>query len=250
MNTTDIVIRHFGPVFNKEKTVYDNQSIVWICGEFNGHYLSGYIPNIFDISEIDTKKSYKFTVNKISVLEHSNGGRMNKEEYSSIEEYISDPVVKQRCLTHYTKNLLDFSICGDPTRVDYKFYLNYNDQETTVISSKYETVVPQEWYSDVHSETAKILYNANFYKDSQEAISSLDSVDDLFGTRYFPVACFSKDLLEDAKDVCENFKGQSEPLLYEDRVYFGLRIKPSEICYISELYNSGGVILIDHSWDW
>lgn len=246
MNTITLKITNFGPV-NCEFT---DKNMVWIHGEFNNQHLSGYVPNVFGVDEIIPGNEHTVTVLKTSVMEHMNGGRINEKEYSSIEEYIADPLVKERCIQQYKKEPFDFNFRGEPTRVDHKFYLNHNGKDISVISPGYDTVVPPEWYSEVHMTKAAELYSKYCFEDLDEAISNLGAVDDLFGTRYFPVACFNRNLLDDAKDVCENFKGFSQPLLYEDRVFFGLRMKPCEIGYITDLYDAGGVILKNCEWDW
>jgi hypothetical protein len=97
---------------------------------------------------------------------------------------------------------------------------------------------------------SKELYNLETFDTAKEAIDTQQSEEDLFGTRYFPVLSFPVKSLEIGRELAGGFKNCSEPLLYKDKVFFGVRAKTREISYIEDIYEAGGVVLKNRQWDW
>jgi hypothetical protein len=265
----EIVINpvHYG--YNSKTSNSDNQSLIWVnvysktvTDDFGGFLRigGGYIDNLFPNEYFGTQDNFDKSIKLEGVLsecyfmESSNGGRGNPNQYSSIEEYIKDPLVKQR-FNKRQFNRFDFSDCGDPERVDlisrFRIQEPFEVPRTFELKERiWEDVVPLEWYSEAHSSTVERLSKTDSYENAQEAIESTSVEDDLFGSRLFPVLKAPKELMDKMKEICEDFKSYSKVLMDDQFIYIGIRSKEHEIDTINDIYENGGTILKDTQWDW
>lgn len=222
---------------------------------------SGWIPNVFGITEadiVDKKYLTDVKVERKIFMEASNGGRSNQKEYVSIEDYFADPSVKKRYFDKLaSSNPMIYSMNnpGDIEHLDLIVDLSYNDRTFTLREIMYDISNSpiDEWYSEFHSNHMALKLDVcETFDTPEEAILNQKDTDDLFGKRYFPVAVFNlnKATLEQAKNVCENFKGSSRPIISNDRCYIGLRSKDYELSNIHEIYEIGGAILQHQEWNW
>ena len=220
------------------------------CGYISNPFPEGY----FD-AEDGTFKKQKLTgvVTKTVVMESSNGCRSNTKEYSSIQEYLADPIVKEAC-RYITVGRLGAKIarCGDPNRVDFirTFKIDGYSEEFTLSDSYYSNIIPQEWTNEFHANTIEVLSKCKVWDTAQQALNNTESTDDFFGERYFPVLKAPVELTETMQSICYGFKSHSIPLTDSEFVYIGIRSKSCEIGTISEIYEAGGCILRDQEWDW
>lgn len=262
----DIDVRHYAP----QRGDFSNpdKSKIWVTvsnpanpDEWDDYeYLGGgYISNLFPEGYFDaedgTFKKQKLTgvVTKTVVMEHSNGGRDNNKEYSSVQEYLADPIVKEAC-RHVTVGGLSARIsrCGDPNQVDFvrTFKIDGYSEEFTIKDSGYSNIMPQEWMNEFHANTIEGLSKCKVWDTAQQALNNTKSTDDLFGERYFPVLKAPVELTSKMQSICDGFKSQSTPLTDSEFVYIGIRSKSYEIGTINEIYEAGGWILCYQEWNW
>lgn len=249
----------------------DDQSKLWVVVESKtlfgyeeyGQKLRlgvGYIDNMFPENYFGIPENFKKelvlegVLTEFYFMEHSNGGRGNIAQYSSISSYIDDPRVKER-FTRRQFNQFDFNDCGEPQKVD--LVVKFRIQGPTSIprifelrESIWEDIIPLQWYSEAHSETIKKLSILECFDTSDEAIESTVTEDDLFGQRLFPVLKAPKELMDTMKEHCENFKSYSKVLMDDEFIYIGIRSKEYEIDAIHDIYKDNGKIIKDVQWDW
>jgi hypothetical protein len=257
---------HFAPDNKVQKTPENpnpqDKSLVWAMlydadaeWEF-GSLACGYIPNQFNLEEIDKEQRYDVNMSAWYYMEHSNGGRTNQTRYTSIEEYWADPKVKRSVQSKYREGMeFSFAYCGDPDRLDaiYVFSIKATfGHQYKLTGHLYDDATPPEsWYNEVHAELLVELDSLEVFESASEAIHSQNKADDLFGERYFPVAKAPIDKKEQLIEACHAFKGCSKPLYDDKFVYIGIRSKPHEIGEINEIYSiEGGAILKNRDWDW
>lgn len=259
----DIDVRHYAPQIGDFKN--PDKSKIWVIlqdplDDDSWSIGSGYIANIFPEGYFDaedgTFNAQKLTgvVTKTVVMEHSNGGRSNNKEYSSVHEYLADPIVKQACRDIIIGGLgakLSRN-GGDPDRVDFvrTFKIDGYSVEFTVSDSCFDSIIPQEWTNEFHSNVITGLAKCKVWDTAQQAIENTESTYDLFGERYFPVLKAPVELASKMENICDGFKSYSTPLTDSEFVYIGIRSKPYEIDNIKEIYSAGGWILQYQEWDW
>lgn len=256
MKTVKLELSSFAP--NWDKTLPDDQrgkptdkSKVWALYKDEGVLASGWVPNLWDIKELshDNRTHVNATLVNIYYMQGSNGGRSNQKRYDSIADYVADPITKQLYLTALKSGMFDRP-CGDADKVDKIFNFTAFGTKFTIQEHMYDEILPPEWYSEEFQETAVLLAKADVYPTADEAISNQEKRDDLFGDRFFPVVVYPKDKLEIAKELVQEFKNWSNPLFFEDKVFFGIRAKSCEIWNLKNVYESGGHVLINQEWDW
>ena len=197
------------------------------------------------------KQTFSGTILKNQYAEASNGGRTNETIYDSIQDYLKDPVVKER-VKQKCLNGFDLSP-GDPDNVDEISTFVFDDFPETffeIEQRSWDNVIPAEWYTEIYAKVISELDTYDVWENAGEAIDNTSTVDDLFGDRAFPVIRAPKALLREMRWLADNFKNCSNPLVGEEYVYIGLRAKPYEISNIAEIYEHGGSILKDKIWDW
>jgi hypothetical protein len=253
---------HFAPDNKKyvagQPTPYDKTKIwgVIVKDADDEDTLSGYgyIDNIFGIEEINKEKLYDINILAIKYLEHSNGGRTNKKEYNSVEDYWADPKVKENVCRSYKEGLsFKFSYNGNPDEIDVKVVfevVDYPGHTFTLYENLYTSKPPKEWYSECLSHVIDELKQKSSYPTHLDALEAQIKTDDLFGERYFPVLKAPIALEEQMVECAAYFKGHSKTLTDGENVYIGIRSKSHELGGITEIYEQGGTILVDTQWDW
>lgn len=259
----DIDVRHYAP--KQGDSGNPNKSKIWVIlqdplDDDSWSIGSGYIANIFPEGYFDAEdgtfkaKTVTGIVTRTVVMEHSNGGRINTKEYSSVQEYLADPIVKAACREHITGGLMARIARGggEPDRVDFirTFKIDGYDSEFTVTDSCYDSIIPQGWINEFHSNVITVLAKCKVWDTAEQALQNSESTDDLFGERYFPVLKAPVVLTATMQSICDGFKGYSTPLTDSEFVYIGIRSKSYEIDNIKEIYDAGGWILCDQEWDW
>ena len=263
MNKIDIAVQHYAPQNGDFKNT--DKSEIWVIlrdpqDDDSWSLGGGYIANIFPEGYFDAedgsfkKQTVTGVVTRTVVMEHSNGGRTNTKKYSSVQEYLADPIVKAAC-----KDIIVGGLGarisrngGDPDRVDFvrTFKIDGYSAEFTVSDSCYDSVIPQEWLNEFNSDTIVGLSKCGVWPDADSAIRNTESNDDLFGERLFPVLKAPKELSSLMQDICYGFKSYSDPLMDDEFVYIGIRSKTYEIGTIKKIYEAGGWILQFQEWDW
>ena len=195
------------------------------------------------------KSKIKKKIVDFVLIEKSNGGRTDTSEHRSyksffsskrkkiIEEMLSDPFNFQ------------FKYSGDPDRADT--IVRFNDFE--IESTSWSVHYPYEWYSDFHKKNKVFEFENGFYASADEAIDAFErkSVDDLFGTRYFPVIVMPKKKHGYAQNIAMKAKSCSNMIAKGRNVIIATRCKEYEYDeIISDTYSCGGKIPIDVEWNW
>lgn len=224
--------------------------VPWIFDQYvSKHFLDSIDqdgrPSKFEVPVKFVRKCY---------IEHSNGSRTNNKQYSSIEEYIADPFVKELYLTRLSQDMFDLSNSGESQHLDLVYVFSLFGRVFHLSTIEYDVAVDkfEEWYSEAKVSVAQELELVDVWELPEDALAGQQKADDLFGERYFPVAKFDLTVtsLEEAKDACEYFKGCSKPLKIGNHVYIGIRSKGSELDGIFGIYGISGRILKDREWDW
>lgn len=246
-----------------------DQARIWVClsstsieEEWGGRLVlgSGYIPNPFPTDYFLTATGeFNSTpvpgvITELKVKEHLNGGRMNDKTYSSLAEYVADPMVKELVQRKAKTDIFDWP-CGDPEHADLivKFSLHPDTgftQEFEVKKTIWDNIIPAEWYSEIHADVITWLQVLDVYDNAAEALAGTVPTPDFFGERLFPVIKAPKALADVMLEHASSFKGHSTPLFDNEHVYIGVRSKPHEISEITDIYASGGTILKGKQWDW
>lgn len=214
-----------------------------------------WIPNVLGLSsdaEAAKTKIQGVKLKQVIVQEGLNGGRTNQKKYGSVAEYLADPVVKANCQKYLVGGLASrISYTGEPHRVDKTYIVGIDNKlEVKLVNIGYDPVIPQAWYDEFFADTIQSLRTNAVYETAAEALDSLPVADDIFGSRYFFVIKGPLRLKKCMKEVAGYFKGQSHPLTTDEFVFIGIRSKPCELGGIKLIYNQGGWVLKDRSWDW
>lgn len=258
----EINVVHYAP---DHKNKSHNKSEIWVVSKIKneleegmticaGH---GYVLNVFGEdyfgnAENFRKETFDATIKSVSYFEHCNGGRQNTKAYQSVEEYLSDPVVKENLRRKSIATVFDMSP-GDPERIDVEIVFTFDkfpNVELMVTETSYEDIVPEEWYSEFYAKEINELETFDVFENAQEAIINTKIEEDIFGQRAFPVMRVPHNASKELIDCHYAFKNYSKPLKGKEFIYFGLRSKMSELDTINEIYELGGHILKNKQWDW
>lgn len=263
MNKIEITVQNYAPTNCNFKA--PDQSSIWVnvhfCEDGEDDYIgSGYIDNPFPldyfgaVGEEFRRETFSGVLVKTVIMEHANGGRSNNKQYSSLLEYLADPLVKELCRKSITGGLAySFSSDGgDPDNIDYVNTCKFDQfpEEFEISHTTYDSIVPQAWLNEFNSDTIIGLGKCAVWPDADKAIAESTVEDDLFGLRAFPVLKAPIGLTSKMQSICGWFKSCSEPLSDSEFVYIGIRAKTYEIDTIREIYEAGGWILCDQQWDW
>lgn len=256
-----LTLLHFG--YSEDKNI--NRVYVTYKDEEQLVSMSGFVKNVFGYTYDDLKDGFLdisvlVDVKSVKYMEMEDGGRSNPNVYDTIEEYISDPLVKLKCIDSYKSPSWMSNVKGNALEIQCIMELSYNDIIFEFISeyqcddgNKGYSFIPVEWYGEAWKSVAEKLSNVDCYTNAQEYLDYAEhnkSECPLFGERYFPVIKFKKEDLVIGEDIAGWFKNNSKPLCYGDYVYFGIRSKPSELVYgIKQVYEIGSV-LKNVEWDW
>lgn len=193
---------------------------------------------------------------RASLLEASNGGRSDWQEYDSYKAFYNKQR-KEMCFKKYRGGL--FYCMGHPgnaDEADIRLVLQVKDKTITLTGRAYALHAPQEWYSECVLEGHPDLdkFPKGFYKDAEEALHFFNDkpVDDLFGTRFFPVMVFPKKekFIKVARDLSYAPKSCSDPVIGKKYIVYGLRCKEYQLDVIKEIYASGGFIARSMQYEW
>lgn len=262
MNKIEIAVQHYAPSRGDSKI--PDRSKIWVNvnNYENGNKEligSGYITNPFSLDyfgsdEEFSKETFTGSLVKTVVMEHSNGGRSNNKQYSSLAEYLADPVVKESCREYITGGVASVLSRngGDPDKIDYITTWKFDQfpEEFTTSYSCWDKIIPQEWLNEFNAHTIVNLSKCSVWPNAARAISESQVEEDLFGDRLFPVLKAPIELTGKMQDICYGFRSFSDPLTDSEFVYIGIRSKKYEIDTINEIYEAGGWILCDQQWDW
>ena len=191
------------------------------------------------------------------MAEHMNGGRDNATRYQTVNEYFSDPLVKQRVMQHSYGDMVDrMQYSGNPDQVDLVVVVKfgYNNTIAHFNTKMYDAEPPMSWYTEKFGDLPQFKFSQGFFANSTDAIKCFDGQceDDLFGSRYFPVVVVpmtvEKELVDELVYIA---KGHSNFLVIDDNWVVGLRCKPDEYqdC-IEKCYEIGGKVPIGVCFDW
>jgi hypothetical protein len=226
----------------------------------------GFVPNVFGYTYDDCNDE-KFLnipvdvdVKSIKFMEMEENGRGNLNDYRSVEDYFNDPAVKLKCVQSYTTPSWLSGEKGNPLELECYMELEYDGKPFEFINryncddeDKLYSFIPKEWYGEAFQHCVEKLSECESYDIADEYLSYTESNKTecaIFGERYFPVAKFKKDDLVKGYDIACWFKNCSEPLIYGDYVYFGIRSKPSELSNGVKMIYELGTILKNVEWDW
>jgi hypothetical protein len=226
----------------------------------------GFVPNVFGYTYDDCNDeqylniSVDVDVTSVKFMEMEENGRGNINEYRSVEDYFDDPDVKLKCVQSYITPSWKSGEIGNPFELECFMELEYNGKPFEFINrydcedaDKMYSFIPKPWYGEAFHSYAVKCHECESYDTADDYIEYAQqnhSECPIFGERYFPVAKFKKDDLAKGYDIACWFKNCSEPLIYGDNVYFGIRSKPSEISDgVRKIYEYGSV-LKNVEWDW
>ena len=191
----------------------------------------------------------KREIKGFKLIEHMNGGRADNKRYSSYREFFNDER-KKRVMSFWKGGpFAQLGTSGEPDKAD--IILEFDDFE--IDSFAFEICAPEEWYSELHQKNSKFKFVDGFYKNADKAIEAFSqkSVDDIFGTRYFPVLVFPKDKLSVVKRIVQQAKNHSKSIVTNEYSIIGTRCKSYQYQnIISETYKEGGKVSIGLMWDW
>jgi hypothetical protein len=182
---------------------------------------------------------------------HRNGGRQNKNRLSYKEFFDEEQkrLVQGALLGGLEMRLLAGGFDYYQADVVVKF-----EGGLKIDSLTFGLTSPEEWYSELYAGDSRFQFADGFFDTAEQASNHFgqQSVDDLFGTRFFPVGVYPLSIKVDKiRSVLYTPKSHSKPVLLSDRVVFGTRCKPDEYdTFIRETYEIGGVVPRNVTWDW
>lgn len=213
-----------------------------LCGsaEHIFGWLGGYLGKQSSVVKLKVSRAY--------ITGHENGGRQSKHALTYNDFY--DATQKELVHTLWT--------CDIKARIDmYDFdradIIVEFDNGMKLDSLAWGLKAPEEWYSELYENLPEFKFKDGFFDTADEAIESFknSSVDDMFGTRYFPVCVFPLKVPVEKHNVVGWAKAHSSAILLSDRVVYGTRCKPDEYEeVIRRTYEAGGAIAKNRIWDW
>ena len=191
------------------------------------------------------------TIKSLKLTQSSNGGRADTRTFDTYWEYFSDER-KKRVLGQSGMGLAGkiMSGPGEDDRAD----LVMECDDVTLDCGAWDFRAPQEWHSEQLKDNSSFKFVDGFYPDADKAVDIFGkkSSDDMFGTRFFPVLVFPRDVdYEKVQDVIWRPKSTSDPVVTDEHLIYGTRCKGGEYQGVIEAtYEIGGKVPIGLEWNW
>lgn len=242
--TVQVQLAHANADQTDQMASINELQIERFCGsaEYISGWLGGYLGKQSSVVKLKVSQAY--------ITGHNNGGRQSKHALTYNDFY--DATQKKLVHALWTGGI-EGRIVGGMRDFDRADIIVEFDNGMKLDSFAWGLKAPEEWYSELYENLPEFKFEDGFFDTAEEAIESFknSSVDDMFGTRYFPVCVFPLKVQVEKHNVVGWAKAHSSAILLSDRVVYGTRCKPDEYEeVIRRTYAAGGAIARNRTWDW
>lgn len=193
----------------------------------------------------------KRVIRRCTLMQHANGGRSDHREADTYREFFNE-AQRKKVESGRGMGLIGKVMggAGDDDQADV--VLHFDDFKLD--SFAFEFRAPQEWQSEALREDNRFKFVDGFYEDADKAVDAFSqkSSDDMFGTRFFPVLVFPREMSKDKLDeITWRPKSTSDPVLVGGSIVIGTRCKSHEYDEVIRMtYAAGGRVPIGLEWNW
>lgn len=227
-------------------------------GEYGKDWINLCFSDYTKLREVISKdydgKEFKWKVANAYFVIAKNGGRIYREDRPKTYSEFFNEEQKERYKGQLKGGVMGRVLvdgAGDMDRADIIIEF---ENGVKIDDNCWEVTAPEEWYSEIYKDDSRFKFVDGFYPSAEKAIDvfSQKSQDDIFGTRYFPVLVFDKNVSEEIiSEAMWRPKASSTPIIQNGHIIIGTRCKPDEFQEVIEhCYKNGGKIPVGVEWNW